>query len=117
MAEQPWTIAERLAEVYRRLYGLPAARSAEEAFQMICDTLEGVEDEYSGIPRREPPPEPPATDGRMYPPTGTNVVRLASGAILARARRHSIEISKQGAILIRKRGDGTVDFEKAGAAQ
>jgi len=117
VADLPWTIAERLAEVYRRLHDLPAARSADEAFQMICDTLEHVEDEFSGIPRRHPPPEPPATDGRMYPPTGTNVVRLASGAILARSRRHSIEVSYQGSIVIRKRSDDTVDFAKSGAAQ
>ena len=116
MAELPWTIAERLAEVYRRLHDLPAARSSDEAFQMICDTLEHVEDEFSGIPRRDPPPEPDVFDGRMYPPFGDQLTRTATGNITARTRGHILEMSTDGTIVIRKKLTREVVFTKPGVA-
>lgn len=87
---------ERLDELYRRLAIAPAPTSAEAALELICRTLEKVEDEMSGIPKADPPPQPGSDDGRMYPPQGDYVDRKMDGGITARTRRHRIIISPNG---------------------
>ena len=108
------TIAERLAEFYSRLGTLPPAQSAEEAMEQIRHTLEAVEDAYSGVPKKDPPPPPNMPDGRMYPPLSDFLVRQADGSITARARRHIIEAGADGSLVIRNVRTGVVEFAKAG---
>jgi hypothetical protein len=110
----PWSIASRVAEFYRRLASLPPARSADEAFRQICDTLEQVEDELSGIPKRSPPPPPEASDGRMYPPRDDKIQRAADGSIITETRRQRVEIGTDGSICIRRKKLRVVEFAKPG---
>ena len=63
-----YTILERLDELYRRLLSLPKCDNAEAAYAQLCDTLEQVEDELSGVEKQARPPPPSMSDGRMYRP-------------------------------------------------
>lgn len=103
---------ERLEELFRRLAAAPAPTSADEAFDLICRTLEEVEDELSGITKADPPPSPEQDDGRMYPPQGGYVRRTADGGIVARSRRHRIVIDRDGRMKIRSLDTGDVEFER-----
>lgn len=94
------TIRERLDEFYRRLASLPRAQSAELALKQLCNTLDAVEDELSGIAKKNPPPPPTMPDGRMYGPLDDHVLRWADGRILALTRGHRIEIEADGRLRI-----------------
>lgn len=79
--------------------------------------MEGVEDAYSGIPRKDPPPPPNTPDGRMYPPLADNITRNPNGGITARTRHHIIEVGPDGSIRIRHTQTGRIEFEQAGAGR
>lgn len=111
-ASQPRSIRERLDELYRRLQNSPRAGSADEALQQLCDTLDEVEDSWSGIPKKSPPPPPTSSDGRMYCPMADFVLRLDGGAIVALTRAHRIEISANGSLRIISKVTGQKEFEK-----
>jgi hypothetical protein len=111
-ASQPRSIRERLDELYRRLHDLPRAGSSVEAFQQLCDTLDGVEDAWSGIPKKSPPPGPSVSDGRMYCPQDDFIVRGDDGGILALTRGHRIEIAADGSVRIISKSTGQTEFEK-----
>ncbi len=111
------TIPQRLAEFYQRLRSLPNARTPEEALRQIRETLNEVEDEFSGVPRKDPPPPPNMPDGRMYPPLDDFTTRNPDGSLSARTRGHNIEMGKDGSIRITNRKTGGVDFEKPGGGQ
>lgn len=106
------TIRERLEEFYRRLASLPPAQSAEIALKQICDTLDAVEDEMSGVEKQDPPPSPSMPDGRMYGPLEDHILRRADGSILALTRGHRIEIEANGTQRIINKVKGIVEFEK-----
>lgn len=109
---QPRSIRERLDELYRRLKWLPRAASADEAFRQLCDTLEEVEDAWSGIAKQTPAPPPSKSDGRMYCPMPDFVSHLDDGSILALTRGHRIEIGADGSLRIISKLTGQVEFEK-----
>ena len=111
-ARQPRSIRERLDELYRRLRGLPRAASADEALRQLCETLEQVEDEWSGIDKQTPPPSPTSFDGRMYCPMADFVERLEDGGILALTRGHRIEIAADGSLRIISKVTGLPEFDK-----
>jgi len=102
MTSQPPTpsIVQRLGELYRRLRQLPRTGSAEAALQLLCCTLEQVEDEFSGVAKQSPPPPPDVFDGRMYCPGEDHILRRADGSILALTRGHRIEIAADGRLRI-----------------
>lgn len=108
----PRSIRERLEEFYGRLRALPRAESAAAALQQLCETLDQVEDEMSGIVKKSPPPALSEFDGRMYCPLQDFVARLDDGAILALTRGHRIEIAANGAIRIVNKLTNLVEFEK-----
>ncbi len=108
------TIAERLAEFYARLGQLPAARSADEALQQLADTLDAVEDAFSGVPKKTPPPPPNMPDGRMYPPLPDFTTRHPDGSMTARTRGQVIEIGADGRLTIKNKRTGAVEFERQG---
>jgi hypothetical protein len=108
----PHPIRERLDEVYRRLRALPHAENADAALRQLCDTLEQVEDEWSGVAKKSPPPAPAEFDGRMYCPLEDFVTRLEDGGILALTRAHRIEIAANGVMRIVSKLSGQAEFEK-----
>jgi hypothetical protein len=105
-------IRDRLDELYRRLRLLPRARTADDALEQLCNTLDAVEDAWSGIPKKSPPPLPSESDGRMYCPMADYVSRLSDGGILALTRGHRIEIGADGSLRIVSKITGQAEFEK-----
>ena len=106
------SIRERLDEVYRRLRMSSQVGSGEAALRQLCETLEKVEDELSGISKKSPPPPPGAADGRMYCPLDDHVLKRADGSIVALTRGHRIEIAADGRMKIVNKVTGLVEFEK-----
>lgn len=106
------TTRERLQELYRRLGSSPKAISAEAAFCELCEMLEQVENELSGIEKGESIPGPWIDDGRMYRPLEDHVARQSDGSILALTRGHRIEVSANGSIRIISKLTGQVEFAK-----
>jgi hypothetical protein len=104
---------ERLHEFIARLSQATAAASGEEAFKLVWDILNGVEDEFSGVPYF---PDRWKNDGRMYPPQedsrrSTNTPRV----LRYRQKMHNTFIGENGAIKIEKIGkSGTVVVDKPG---
>ena len=106
------TPRERLQELYRRLNSLPKMNSPEEAFRQLCEMLEQVEDELSGVPRSASTPALSQSDGRMYGPLEDHVVRRANGSILALTRGHRIEVGSDATLRIVNKLTGQVEFQK-----
>jgi hypothetical protein len=102
--------AERFAEFLRRL---GAASSFDEAYRLVCDTLDAVEDEMTSIPF-----DPPnwMVDGRMYPPQMDNMRGVPGRPDVKefRNRRHFTRIGTNGAVEI-KDSRGQPIFAKPGS--
>ena len=105
--------AERFHEFLSRLEKSKPASSHDEAFKLLSDTLNQVEDEFTNIPFQ---PEHWQTDGRMYPPEDDNAreVEGRSDVIRYRHKAHNTFIRDNGAIEIQD-VDGEVLFEKCGS--
>lgn len=109
------TKQERFTLFVERLAGAEAAGTHDEAFELIRETLDGVEDEFSGIASQ---PSAFQTDGRMYPPQVDNARKVPGhrGTIWYRSRAHNTIIGANGAIRIETTGfQKTVVLEKPGA--
>lgn len=96
------TKAERLEVFLERMRSAPPAHDAEEAFALLCDTLNQVEDELTDIPfdlSRW------MDDGRMYPPQEDNTFTdPLPGVVRYRSKVHNTRIHEGGAIRIDKVG-------------
>lgn len=108
---------QRLQEFLRRMTSAPAASDHQSALALLSDTLNAVEDQYSGVPYD---PESWETDGRMYPPQldSSREVKGFPGVIRYRSRSHNTYISDAGAIEIQTPNpahQGSVLFSKLGA--
>jgi hypothetical protein len=104
---------ERFTEFTRRLSAAPPASTAEEALSLLADTLNAVEDEFSGVPYD---PEKWQSDGRMYPPQADSERKVPGRPELRRyrSRSHNTIIGDDGSIEI-KTLDGTTVVNKPGA--
>jgi hypothetical protein len=104
--------AKRLTEFLQRLQAAPPASSADEAFDLLANTLNAVEDELSGVPNR---PELWKTDGRMYPPQEDSRVKCPERPSLRkyRSKGHYDFIGLNGSIRIETL-DGEVLLDKRG---
>ena len=106
----PLPIHQRLNILYERLGGLPQPTSADEALGQLNDTLNQVEDEFSGVTAN---PNPGLKfDGRMYPPRDDYIDRLPGGGITARTKGNVIEIQANGGMRILSRGSGDVVYSR-----
>jgi len=102
------TPSERLASFFERLGAQPPAATHDEAFRLVADTLNAVEDEFSGAAYD---PEKHLSDGRMYPPQedSRRLVEGRKDVVRYRSRGHNTWISEtwiseNGAIRIEKIG-------------
>lgn len=96
-----------------RLVRAAASASAEEAYALVAEILNQVEDELSGVPFD---PSSWKTDGRLYPPQEDNRHLVLGHPLVNRYRSvaHNLFIGSNGAIEIQTvRGD--VLLQKAGA--
>ena len=91
--------AKRLREFLQQLQAAPPATSADEAFDLLAQTLNDVEDEFSGVPYR---PENWRTDGRLYPPQEDSRVKFPERPSLRKYRNkgHYNYIGLNGSIRI-----------------
>jgi hypothetical protein len=104
----------RLELFYERLQEAPAASTREEAYALLCATLNAVEDEYSGVPYNPPSWR---TDGRLYPPQQDRVYAVDGfpGVLRYNSFKHDTYIASNGALEVRIIATGEVHFAKAGA--
>lgn len=99
------TPSERVAEFLERMEVAPPAASHEEARSLLDNTLNAVEDEFSGVSFD---PEKHLHDGRLYPPQNDSRRSVVgrSDVVRYRSRGHNIWIGHNGAIRIEKIGRG-----------
>jgi len=99
------TQAERVAEFLKRLSEARPAGSHDEAFSLVRDTLNAVEDQFSGVAFD---PDKHLTDGRLYPPQqdSRRSVPGRGDVVRYRSRGHNTLIASNGAIRIEKIGKG-----------
>lgn len=109
---QRLTKLERLKLFYRALADAPKVASLDEARALVTNTLQAVEDTFSGIPCGDGLKD----DGRMYAPRPDSRRSVAGRADLVRYRskKHNTYYSSGGAVLIMS-VDGKIEFSKAGA--
>ena len=103
---------QRLKLFFERLSEAPVATSAEEAFQLLAETLNRIEDAHSGVPFD---PSNWQSDGRLYPPQEDSKRSVDGRENLHRyrSRGHNTFISSDGAILILDLSKNVI-FEKSG---
>lgn len=113
MPDEPrLSLPDRLSLLYHRLNALPPARTADEAFRQLADTLDQVEDEHSGV-ERDPNPGL-KFDGRMYPPREDFTDRLPDGGLRATTKGNLIEISPGGTTDIYSRHTNNLVYRRPG---
>jgi hypothetical protein len=86
--------------------------SLDEAYQVLCSTLDAVEDELTGIPNC---PANWMLDGRLYPPQKDRWRQILPNVTRMRAKEHYIFIAANGAMEIKDVTSGVVFLSKAGA--
>jgi len=109
---------ERLAEFFRRLESAPALSSFEAAFELVCKTINEVEDEITTISFDETISQDLSrTDGRMYPPLMDSIRDVQDRNDVKRfpTRGHNQLIRENGAIQIWDRTKSIQLCEKRGA--
>jgi hypothetical protein len=107
------TKGQRLAEILRRLAAAPPSASHDDAYTLLCETIDTVEDEMTTTPNI---PANHATDGRIYPPQNDNqrFVKGRPDLMRYKSKGHNTFIRDNGAITIALK-NGTIVFEKPGA--
>ena len=104
-----------MEEIFRRLRQAPAASSFEEAYRLLCFTIDQVEDELSGLPNE---PDQYETNPRIFAPH-PQMDRMSSiaGGQLKRFDnlRHLTYIAANGAIEIRGKHQVDACLTKAGS--
>lgn len=103
----------RFVEFLGRLSVAPSCLSFEEAYDVLCFTLNAVEDELTTIPYA---PERWMSDGRMYPPQLDSMHEVPDRPRVKRfrSRAHNTFIGDNGSLLIEDAGTRQTLFAKAG---
>ena len=95
----PLSKFDRLQLFFDQLNAAPTAGTEAEAFDLVCQLLNRVEDQHSGVPAN---PTSWEADGRLYPPQPDKRKSFAPRATIIRyrSRDHYLWIEANGAILI-----------------
>ncbi|MEZ5944355.1 MAG: hypothetical protein R3C18_23450 [Planctomycetaceae bacterium] len=109
--------ADRLAEIFRRMSAAPACSTFDKAYELLCKTIDEVEDELTDYPNE---PDRWMQLQRLFPP---QMDRMSSvqGCDLKRFdnRRHVTYIASNGAMEVRSLrvvdGEVCIHFTKAGS--
>ncbi|MFE6225467.1 hypothetical protein [Streptomyces sp. NPDC057854] len=112
MTDGTLSLAERLNIVYQRLNALPPATGARDALRQLSETLESVEDDYSGVPKNPNPGL--AFDGRMYPPRADYITEEDDGRLIAVTRGNVIYAEPDGTLRITNKRTGEEVYRRAG---
>jgi hypothetical protein len=104
---------QRLAEILRRLATAPPAPTHDDAYRLLCETIDAVEDELTSTPNI---PANYMTDGRIYPPQADRRYPVNGRPDLKRYASvgHNTFIRINGAITVALR-NGPAIFDKPGA--
>jgi hypothetical protein len=102
----------RLKIYFFRMMRSPPASNHDEAMHLMAETLNGVEDEFSGVPYD---PAESGNDGRMYPPDPRFSVRRTRvpGVRVYRQRGHVTYVADNGAIetrMVQAEAEGSVEY-------
>lgn len=106
---------QRLYEFFRRMEAASPAEDFSSAYELLCATLNEVENEMTAIPYN---PDSWMRDGRLYPPQTDSMtsVKWFKGVRRFRSLNHVTYIAANGAIEIQQRLEAwVVVFKKAGA--
>ncbi len=90
---------ERFSMILERLNTAKPASNIDEAYKLLCETINLVEDEHSGVVHD---PDNFLNDGRFYPPKA-DARRSVGGRkdlVRYRSRLHNTFLSTEGAIRI-----------------
>ena len=111
--KRPASRAHRLQLFFAQLLAAPLAASHDEAYALIVNILNTIEDNFSGVPAN---PANWRTDGRMYPPQA-DMARshpTLPGVIVYRNARHRTLIGMNGAFAIQDAENNNIIVEKTG---
>lgn len=102
----------RVEVFYYRMRRAPPVSTHDEAMALMAAMLNGVEDEFSGVPYN---PDEPGNDGRMYPPDSRFPARRASvpGVRVYRQRGHVTCVGDNGAMetrVVQAEAEGPVEY-------
>lgn len=114
MAGQPIpSKTKRIAEFLKRLEAAPSGDTLDEAFRLVCDMLNAVEDELTDIPFNQ---ETSDTDGRLYPPLREDLRAVADHPNVARHRHrwHNTYFGNNGSVEIKDVRTDKIVFAKPG---
>ena len=106
----------RLLEVFRRMKLAPAPSSFDEAYRLLCRTIDQVEDELTGLPNE---PARWRESGRLHAPQRDRMSSIANCEVKRfDSLRHLTYIAPNGALEIRTKrlvsGAILVHFSKPG---
>jgi hypothetical protein len=111
--KRPASKAQRLQLLFTQLAAAPPAANHDEAYALIANTLNAIEDACSGVPAN---PANWRTDGRLYPPQadmGRSHLTLP-GVTVYRNVGHRTLIGTNGALAIQDTLNDSIIFEKPG---
>jgi hypothetical protein len=113
VSRRPPPKTERIAEFFKQLRAASPCSTWNEAFDMVCTTLNQVENELTDIPYNQ---ETSDTDGRLYPPLRENL-RAVKGHPRVKRHRHRFHntfFGDNGSVEIQVVPTGAVSFAKLG---
>lgn len=103
----------RLKMFYERLNTAAPVNNPKDAIKLINNTLDDVEDAYSGIKKARGIPD--RDDGRMYGILDEKfVTTLEDGTTQALTKGHKVLIKENGSFTIQERKTGKIVLEKSG---
>lgn len=108
---------ERLLEIFRRIADAPNSATFDEAYHLLCTTMDEVEDELTGLPNE---PDRWQEIPRLFPPQMDRMSSIVGYPVKRfDSLRHVTYIADNGAIEVRSLrvvdNKPTIHFTKAGA--